>query len=83
MSAVKELTKQIISLDANVVVKSQIEPQELLKRYAQKVGPNHLWQLMIVDQYQNKYTLIAYYYNCDIKTVKKIHQKTFTESELR
>ncbi|MFH1840854.1 MAG: hypothetical protein ABH807_01735 [Candidatus Shapirobacteria bacterium] len=75
MSAAKELTRQIIALDANIVVANKIDPLRLIKKYAGKIGPEILWQLVITDHYQNKYTLRAYYYNCDRKQALKIHQR--------
>jgi len=81
--AVQELTKQIISLDANVILKNKETPKKLIKKYANKIGNKYLWQLVITDIYQDekrkeyKYTFRAYYYNLDDKTAKKIHLKAF------
>lgn len=81
--AVQELTKQIISLDANVILKKREAPKKLIKKYASKIGNKHLWQLVITDIYQDKkkkeykYTFRAYYYNLDDKTAKRIHLKVF------
>lgn len=80
MSAVKELTRQIIALDANVVDNKEVDPIELIKKYAVKIGPAVLWQLVILDHYKNKYTLRAYYYNCDRSRAVKLHQQIFKES---
>lgn len=78
-----ELAKQIISLDANVVLREKKNPKGLIEKYSKKIGDKRLWQLIITDLYQEsktkkfKYTFRAYYYNLDDKTAKKIHLKAF------
>ncbi len=77
-----ELTKQIINLDANVILNQKLEPEKLLKKYLNKIENKYLWKLSIVDIYktkanQYKYTFRAYYYNLSAKKAKEIHLKTF------
>lgn len=71
-----ELTSQVITLDANVTVKNG-EPEQLIKHYSSLIDKNILWSMEIVDIYENRYTFRVCYYNCDDKTAKKIHLKTF------
>jgi phenylalanyl-tRNA synthetase beta chain len=72
-----ELTSQIITLDANVNFDSPQDSIELINKYTSLIDPSILWSIEIVDIYQNRYTLRVSYYNCDDKTAKKIHLKTF------
>ena len=72
-----ELTSQIITLDANVNFSSPQDPQTLLEKYIKLIDSKILWSIEIVDIYENRYTFRVYYYNCDDKTAKKIHLKTF------
>ncbi len=80
--SIKELTRQIITLDANVVLNKEENPKDLLKRYRQKLS-KHLWQIAITDIYLDqksnkyKYTFQASYFNIDDKTAKKIHLEAF------
>ncbi len=77
-----ELTSQIITLDANIILDQQQDPRELIKEYSQKIGEN-LWQLIISDIYHDpksdkyRYTFRASYYNIDDKTAKDIHLTVF------
>ncbi len=77
----KELTKQIINLDANLVFKEKKDPKKLIKKYQKQFDPKFLWQLVVLDVYQDKekykYTLRAFYYNCSAKKAKTIHRKVF------
>ncbi|MDD5481657.1 MAG: phenylalanine--tRNA ligase beta subunit-related protein, partial [Candidatus Shapirobacteria bacterium] len=79
--AAKELTNQIINLDANLIFTQRRDPQELIEEYQAKFDPNILWQLVILDFYQEgkiyKYTLRAFYYNCSAKEAKKTHKEVF------
>ncbi len=72
-----ELTSQIITLDANITLEEKSEPVELIKKYSQKIDPKILWSVEIIDVYQNRYTFRVNYFNCDDKTAKSIHLKTF------
>lgn len=72
-----ELTSQIITLDANVVSRTATDPKTLIKKYSKMIDPNILWSMEITDVFENKYTFRVCYYNCDDKTAKKIHLKTF------
>lgn len=80
-TAAKELTSQIISLDANLVLPDRKEPKEIILEYQAKFSPDILWQLVLLDVYQEKnrykYTLRAFYYHCSLKEAKEIHQKVF------
>lgn len=71
-----ELTSQIITLDANVTIKNG-ESEQLIKHYSSLIDKNILWSVEIVDIYEDRYTFRVCYYNCDDKTAKKIHLKTF------
>ncbi len=72
-----ELTNQIITLDANVTLKNQIKPIELIKHYTSLIDPKILWSIEITDIFESKYTFRVCYYNCDDKTAKKVHLKAF------
>ncbi|MBI2465354.1 hypothetical protein HYV64_04390 [Candidatus Shapirobacteria bacterium] len=72
-----ELTSQIISLDANVNLDRPQDPISLIKIYSEQIDKDILWSMEIVDIYQTRYTFRVSYYNCDDKTAKKIHLKTF------
>jgi len=72
-----ELTRQIITLDANVSYNPPQNPQELIQKYTKLIDPHLLWSISIIDTFQNKYTFRVSYYNCDDKTAKKIHLSTF------
>ena len=72
-----ELTSQIITLDANVTISEKVEPLELIKKYSALIDPKILWSMEITDIYNHKYTFRVHYYNCDDKTAKTIHMKTF------
>jgi len=72
-----ELTSQIITLDANVNLKSPQDPAKLIAKYSALIDPSILWSIEIIDIYQSRYTFRVSYYNCDDKTTKKIHLKTF------
>ncbi|MEI8067784.1 MAG: phenylalanine--tRNA ligase beta subunit-related protein [Candidatus Shapirobacteria bacterium] len=78
-----ELTSQIITLDANIILDSKEDPIELIEKYSQVIGPEILWKLIITDIYQDKkinkyrYTFQASYFNTDDKTAKKIHLQAF------
>jgi len=80
-TAAKELTSQIISLDANLVFPYRREPKEIISEYQAKFSPDILWQLVLLDVYQEKnsykYTLRAFYYHCSLKEAKKNHQRVF------
>ena len=79
--AVVELTKQIIALDANILLKEKIEPEKLLNKYKNLIGPEKLWQIEIKDIFNDKngfkYTFRVSYFNLTDKEAKKIHKKTF------
>jgi phenylalanyl-tRNA synthetase beta subunit len=79
--AAKELTSQIISLDANLTFPYQKEPKEIILEYQTKFNPDILWQLALLDVYQEKnkykYTLRAFYYHCSLEEAKQIHRKIF------
>ncbi len=78
-----ELTKQIITLDANVNLDNFQDPKTLLNQYRHRIDPAFLWQIDIIDIYQNpnqnifRYTFRVSYYNTDDKTAKSIHLKAF------
>lgn len=72
-----ELTSQIITLDANVNFDSSQDPLQLITDYSAKIDPKILWSIQIVDVYNTRYTFRVSYYNCDDKTAKAIHLKTF------
>jgi phenylalanyl-tRNA synthetase beta chain len=79
--AAQELTSQIINLDANLIFTKEKDPRELIEEYQVKFDPNILWQLVVLDFYQEekiyKYTLRAFYYNCSAKVAKRTHRGVF------
>jgi len=72
-----ELTSQIITLDANVTLEGSQDPITLITKYSAMISKDILWSMEITDIFENKYTFRVCYYNCDDKTAKKIHLKTF------
>ena len=78
-----ELTSQIITLDANIILDKEENAANLIKKYSQIIGSKNLWKLVITDIYQDpktnkyRYTFQASYFNLDDKTAKSIHLKTF------
>ncbi len=77
-----ELNRQIINLDANVILDKKVKPEKLIKKYQAKIDPNILWKLEIIDIYQTeddryKYTFRAYYYNAKAAVARKIHMQAF------
>ena len=72
-----ELTSQIITLDANVTIDGHPDPVSLIKKYSGLIDKKILWSMEITDIFENKFTFRVCYYNCDDKTAKKIHLKTF------
>jgi len=70
-----ELTSQIVTLDANVT--SIESPEKIISHYQSLIPDNILWSIEITDHYQDKYTFRVCYFNCDDKTAKKIHLRTF------
>ncbi len=77
-----ELTKQIIDLDANIILDEKKNPKKLIKKYQQKIDRRFLWKLTIVDIFKNqkgkyKYTFRAFYYNVSSKKAKQIHLEAF------
>jgi phenylalanyl-tRNA synthetase beta chain len=81
-SSAVELTRQIIDLDANVIIDHKINPQKLINKYQQKIPSDHLWKLEITDIYRTddkkfKYTIRAYYYNITAAKAKEIHKTAF------
>jgi len=79
--AAQELTGQIVDLDANLIFSQEKDPRELIEEYQAKFDPDILWQLVVLDFYQEekvyKYTLRAFYYNCSAKVAKKVHREVF------
>jgi phenylalanyl-tRNA synthetase beta chain len=69
-----EITSQIICLDANLI--SQKSEKELIAFYKKEIG-DILWNISVIDHYQNKYTFRVWYFNCDDKFAKQIHLKVF------
>ena len=72
-----ELTSQIITLDANVELIGPQDPLKLIGQYSALIDPKILWSMEITDIFKEKYTFRVHYFNCDDKTAKKIHLKTF------
>ncbi|MDD2483205.1 MAG: phenylalanine--tRNA ligase beta subunit-related protein [Candidatus Shapirobacteria bacterium] len=78
-----ELTSQIITLDANLILETKEDPTKLIAKYSDIIGPKILWKLIITDIYQDpktnkyRYTFQASYFNTDDKTAKVLHLKTF------
>ncbi len=72
-----ELTSQIITLDANISIEGTNSNEDLIKKYSSLIDSSILWSMEIVDVYQTRYTFRVSYYNCDDKTAKSVHLKTF------
>jgi phenylalanyl-tRNA synthetase beta chain len=78
-----ELTSQIITLDANITLDNQEEPENLIKKYSQIIGDQYLWEIVITDIYHDvknnkyRYTFRVSYFNTDDKTAKELHLKSF------
>ena len=78
-----ELTSQIITLDANITLDNQEEPEDLIKKYSQIIGNQYLWEIIITDIYHDtktnkyRYTFRVSYFNTDDKTAKDLHLKSF------
>ena len=78
-----ELTSQIITLDANLILDIKEEPLDLIKKYSEIIGKDHLWKLIITDIYQDsktnkyRYTFQASYFNLDDKSAKSLHLESF------
>ena len=78
-----ELTSQIITLDANITLDKQEEPESLIKKYSQIIGNQYLWEIVITDVYHDtktnkyRYTFRVSYFNTDDKTAKDLHLKSF------
>ena len=79
--AVYELSKQIITLDANVITPKKQPKKNLIKKYQEIINEKYLWQLVITDIHKikkgYKYTFRASYFNIDSQEAKKIHRKAF------
>ncbi|HPT66329.1 MAG TPA: phenylalanine--tRNA ligase beta subunit-related protein [Candidatus Woesebacteria bacterium] len=78
-----ELTSQIITLDANIILDEKVDPQELIKKYSQIIGRDFLWKITITDIYQDsktnkyRYTFQVSYLNLDDKKAKSLHLNSF------
>lgn len=78
-----ELTKQIITLDANVTLSKSQSPHDLLAKYREIINKKYLWQMDIIDIFEDprkkifRYTFRVAYYNTDDKTAKSEHLKAF------
>jgi len=69
-----EITSQIICLDANLI--SDKSEDELIEFYKKAIG-DILWNISVIDHYQDKYTFRVWYFNCDSNLAKSIHLKVF------
>jgi phenylalanyl-tRNA synthetase beta chain len=78
-----ELTHQLIILDANQTFDAPQDPQKLLASYQQKINPDVLWSIEIIDIYSKpeknifRYTFRVTYFNTTDKTAKKTHLTAF------
>jgi len=78
-----ELTSQIITLNANLILDTKEDPIKLIEKYSQIIGSEFLWKLIITDIYQDsksnkyRYTFQASYFNLDDKKAKSLHLKSF------
>ncbi len=78
-----ELTSQIITLDANIVLDKPQNPTSLIEKYSQTIGDQYLWEIIITDIYHDtktnkyRYTFRVSYFNTDDKTAKELHLKSF------
>jgi phenylalanyl-tRNA synthetase beta chain len=77
-----ELTRQILTLDANLSLKTKIDPKKLLEKYSKKLG-KHLWQIIITDIFYDqkkkiyRYTFRVSYFNLSSAKAKSLHLSTF------
>ena len=84
-----ELTSQIITLDANLILNKKEEALSLIQKYSQIIGQKILWQMQITDIYHDekldkyRYTFRVSYFNCDDKTAKKAHLSAFGLDEIK
>lgn len=78
-----ELTSQIITLDANITLEKEEPLESLFQKYQKIVGNQYLWEMAITDHFedakthQHRYTFRVSYFNCDDKTAKQLHLKSF------
>jgi phenylalanyl-tRNA synthetase beta chain len=83
VNAAYELTSQIITLDANITLDHQEEPETLINKYSKIIGDQYLWEIVITDIYHDvktdkyRYTFRVSYFNTDDKTAKELHLKSF------
>jgi len=81
--SVQELTSQIITLDANVILNKKEPPENLIKKYQKIIGSKNLWQIKIIDVYQDKKTnqykstFRVSYFNISAKKAKSAHLSAF------
>lgn len=78
-----ELTSQIITLDANIILDKQEDPISLIQKYSQIIGSKILWEIVIADIYHDvknnkyRYTFRVSYFNVDDKIAKEVHLSSF------
>ncbi|MBD3245150.1 MAG: hypothetical protein GF335_04105 [Candidatus Moranbacteria bacterium] len=78
----KELTKKLISLDANIEIKNSQKVQDKLDKAKKLIGPKKLWSLEIVDKYKpnknlTRYTVRVAYFGLGDKEAKRLHLTAF------
>lgn len=79
--AVAELTKKIVTLDANVILQKDEKIDSFLEKIRNKIGANKIWDLWISDTFaideSIKYTIRVSYLELTDEEAKKIHLEAF------
>jgi len=76
-----ELTKKLITLDANLELDKKESIYAALEKFKQKIGKKHLWSIAVSDAFpvgnKVKYTIRVSYQELSDPEAKKLHLKTF------
>jgi len=76
-----ELTKKLVTLDANIEVSQKDSIYDLLESFKKKIGSKNLWSIQVTDAFPTgnkiKYTIRASYQELEDPEAKKLHLKVF------
>lgn len=76
-----ELTKKLVTLDANLKLNKKDSIYSFIDNYKKKIGSKHLWSIEIADAFpagnQVKYTIRVSYKEMDDPEAKELHLKVF------
>jgi len=76
-----ELTKKLVTLDANLELTKKESVYAALENFKQKIGKKHLWSIAVADAFpvgnKVKYTIRVSYQELPDPVAKKLHLKTF------